>query len=148
MNEDKRCELLSGIQMIACTATRSVQISNGVKGRTDVTLCKICDRNVPVQPSEEVRYYNNGEYAQFCKELLLIVTKLIQHPDMHHSMRPRILLTTLIRRLCNHISDPAILDLFQSSVGQWCLRSLTSSVRELRIAARQVILVQRWKGPY
>ncbi len=42
------------------------------------------------------------------------------------------------RRLVLHSVDAEFLDLETSTAGQWCLQSLKSSVRELRVAAGSV----------
>lgn len=44
-----------------------------------------------------------------------------------------------IRRVIFHARDAEVLDLEKSALGQWCLQSLQSSVRELRIAAGRAI---------
>lgn len=44
-----------------------------------------------------------------------------------------------LRRLIVHADDQASLDLETSELGKWCLQSLQSSVRELRIAAGLVL---------
>lgn len=40
-----------------------------------------------------------------------------------------------LRRVIAHTDDPDLYNLETSELGQWCLKSLQSSVRELRIAA-------------
>lgn len=40
-----------------------------------------------------------------------------------------------LKRLIVHTDDPEVFDLETSLLGQWCLKSLQSSMRELRIAA-------------
>jgi serine/threonine-protein kinase ATR len=40
-----------------------------------------------------------------------------------------------LRRFALHFPNADLLDLEVSNLGQWCLKSLRSSVRELRIAA-------------
>lgn len=44
-----------------------------------------------------------------------------------------------IRRIILHARDAEVLDLEKSAIGRWCLQSLQSSVRELRIAAGRAI---------
>lgn len=46
-----------------------------------------------------------------------------------------------LRRLALHCDDPGFLNLETSSTGQWCIQSLNSSVRELRIAAGRTLMV-------
>lgn len=54
-----------------------------------------------------------------------------------------------LRRLVLHCADTAVLNLETSLLGQWCLQSLSSSVRELRIAAGRALatfIVERPSG--
>lgn len=55
------------------------------------------------------------------------------------SKRPRIAAMIAVRRLVLHCSDAELLDLETSKLGQWCLQSLNSSVRELRIASGRTL---------
>lgn len=40
-----------------------------------------------------------------------------------------------LRRFTVHFNDPEFFDLEKSPLGQWCLQSLRSSIRELRVAS-------------
>ena len=46
-----------------------------------------------------------------------------------------------LRRLIWHSDDPELWDLERSLLGQWCLQSLQSSLRELRIAAGRLLAI-------
>lgn len=45
-----------------------------------------------------------------------------------------------LRRLVLHCDDPGVLNLETSGLGQWCIQSLNSSVREVRIAAGRTLM--------
>lgn len=45
-----------------------------------------------------------------------------------------------LRRVILHCEDPTYLNLETSTLGQWCLQSLNSSIRELRIAAGRALV--------
>lgn len=68
--------------------------------------------------------------------ILPVFTKLIETPEFVDSKRPRVIAMLVLRKLMLHVEDAQYLDLETSRVGQWCLKALQSSVRELRIAAR------------
>ncbi|KAF2097301.1 hypothetical protein NA57DRAFT_41563 [Rhizodiscina lignyota] len=64
-----------------------------------------------------------------------ILAKLIEWPGLHRAKRLRVLAMLAAQRVINHLDDHAFLDLAMSPLGQWCLKSVHSSLRELRIAA-------------
>lgn len=69
-------------------------------------------------------------------EVTILFEKLVRLPALAESRRPRVAAMLALRRMVLHCQDrPDLLDLETSSLGQWCLQSLNSSVRELRIAA-------------
>ncbi|KAL9566383.1 hypothetical protein ACKAV7_009298 [Fusarium commune] len=68
-----------------------------------------------------------------------LFTKLIRLPALAESRRPRVAAMLAIRRVILHCEDTELLNLETSGLGQWCLQSLNSSVRELRIAAGRVL---------
>lgn len=68
-----------------------------------------------------------------------IFLNLTQFGPFIDSKRPRIAAMIALRRLALHCSDAELLDLEKSSLGQWCLQSLNSSVRELRIASGRTL---------
>ncbi|KAF4435407.1 putative UVSB PI-3 kinase [Fusarium austroafricanum] len=68
-----------------------------------------------------------------------LFTKLIRLPALAESRRPRVAAMMALRRVILHCEDTELLNLETSRLGQWCLQSLNSSVRELRIAAGRVL---------
>lgn len=64
-----------------------------------------------------------------------VLTKLIDWQGLQRLKRGRLLLMSAIQRFVNHAGDSDKLDISRSPLGQWCLRSLHSSQRELRITA-------------
>ncbi|POS80813.1 protein kinase rad3 [Diaporthe helianthi] len=59
--------------------------------------------------------------------------------EFRESRRPRIVAMIALRRIIVHSKSPEMLDLEKSAIGQWCLSTLQSSLRELRIAAGRAI---------
>ncbi|KAJ0123315.1 protein kinase rad3 [Diaporthe amygdali] len=68
-----------------------------------------------------------------------IFTELIQMSAFRESRRPRVVAMIALRRIVVHSKIPDMLDLEKSAIGQWCLSTLQSSLRELRIAAGRAI---------
>lgn len=69
-----------------------------------------------------------------------IIYGLVQAPFIQSSNQFRVLLMMIIGAYARHRKDDAFLTLTTSKPGQWCLKALGSSVRELRIAARQTLV--------
>jgi serine/threonine-protein kinase ATR len=74
-----------------------------------------------------------------CREInnqaLLIFGNLIKSSAFGIAKRPRVLAMLMLKKFAVHYENLEFLDLEMSPLGQWCLGSLKSSVRELRIAA-------------
>jgi serine/threonine-protein kinase ATR len=68
-----------------------------------------------------------------------VFAKVIRHPDFTQSNKARITAMISLWRILNHTIDPAVWDLEDSSLGQWCAQSLNSSVRELRLSAGEAL---------
>lgn len=69
------------------------------------------------------------------REAILTFSKLVKSSAFLDSRRPRILAMIALKKFAVHFNDPELVDLEISCLGQWCLQSLQSSIRELRIAA-------------
>ncbi|KAL1301669.1 hypothetical protein AAFC00_005888 [Neodothiora populina] len=75
-----------------------------------------------------------------CKEVASIFNELYESPELQKSGKERVLAMLAIRSFVMHTVDATYLDLNQSLFAQWCLRSLYSSSRELRIAAGRTLV--------
>jgi len=64
---------------------------------------------------------------------------LVRLPAFRESKRPRIIAMMALRRFAKHSVDPDFLDMEVSKPAFWCFQSLSSSIRELRIAAGYVV---------
>lgn len=63
------------------------------------------------------------------------ISDLLQLPELREAKRPRVLAMLAIRACVERTAKPETLELSKSPIGQFCLSSLHSSIRELRIAA-------------
>lgn len=68
-----------------------------------------------------------------------IFSTMIRQESFLASRRPRVAAMLGLKRIVLHCEDSTFLNLETSNPGQWCLQSLNSSVRELRIAAGRVL---------
>ena len=69
-------------------------------------------------------------------KLFMTVEKLLELITQKVKLRrPRIAAMLAVRRLLCHSTGIDQLDLSRSVLGQWCLQSLRSSLRDLRVAA-------------
>lgn len=137
LSEDARCALLSekSLGRVACAGSQCLVGANGSYDELNDLSCKICDHPLRIPDQHISAYWNVNHHGEDWKEIIASLAALIETSEVLKSTKPRILITLAIRRIFNHISDAEYLDLANSSLGQWCLRSLSSSLRELRIAA-------------
>lgn len=91
--------------------------------------CVVCDRRPRGNKRRTVVTTQAKSDAQS------IFTKLIHLDSFKESRRPRVVAMIAMRRIINHADITQLIDLETSALGQWCLQSLHSSVRELRIAS-------------
>jgi serine/threonine-protein kinase ATR len=68
-------------------------------------------------------------------EAIATFANLIDLPEFEESRKPRVQGMLALHHFATHFKEGAFLDLETSTLGQWCLKSLRSSMRELRIAA-------------
>lgn len=60
---------------------------------------------------------------------------LLQIESFPDSRKPRVAAMVALRRIAKHCNSSELIDMEHSFAAQWCLKSLHSSQRELRIAA-------------
>ena len=116
--QTKQCALLLMVGKSACFEERG-----------PAPYCATCD-----SPSQAglVPAQNGRSLAENLYNLMLELVRMSQeqkHPP------PRVAAMVSLKRLLIHTPCSSHLELKSSSLGQWCLQSLRSSVRELRLAA-------------
>lgn len=127
--------MISYLSLIPCAISgtlvlESAEDSNLLKG-----VCSMCEAT-----SDKGNVIALGdEAASLMNEAITVFEKLTQSPHFIELRRTRILAMFALRRFAHHVDTPTFLDLNTSLLGRWCVRSLTSSLRELRIAARYVL---------
>jgi serine/threonine-protein kinase ATR len=125
---DKQCIVIDLLSRLCCAAEGTLLYKR--RGSKNKTLsCDFCGLGVqtgqkPVAGGIAIK-----------KTVQELIADLIQTQAFLESRKPRIITMVILRRLVLHTNDTDFLDLERSIPGQWCLQSLQSSVRELRIAA-------------
>jgi serine/threonine-protein kinase ATR len=67
--------------------------------------------------------------------LLQTISQLVDSPELQKSKHVRVVSMGTVQACLEHTTESSLLDLGNSRLGQYCLRSLQSSLRELRLAA-------------
>jgi serine/threonine-protein kinase ATR len=65
----------------------------------------------------------------------MFLSALVEDSDFRRTRKQRVLAAHAIRRVINHLSDGDFLSLGSGALAPWLMRSLQSSIREVRIAS-------------
>ena len=136
LNETERCESIQQLANIPCAAHGSLMETKFRDGilRPKCFLCE--GLKLPDSfPLDEERC------QKISIEAIATFSNLIKSTAFLDSRRPRVLAMIALRRFTVHFTSPSFVDFEQSILGQWCLQSLKSSIRELRVAAGYVTSV-------
>ncbi|KAF2761422.1 hypothetical protein EJ05DRAFT_449694 [Pseudovirgaria hyperparasitica] len=136
-NIDDQHEFLRSFSLIPCAYSSSLFEIVGTS-RNLRRLCSVCDieKNHTSPESGPGKDYHEDhlvEQALYIYEITDLMPRALRPRD-------RVLLASSIRRHALHTHDTAFLDLFESKAGEWCLKALTSSHREVRISAGRAII--------
>ena len=137
LSEGEQSTLLFAFGKIACAGSsclKPVSIGNTQKNHWTELTCTVCDASSTSQRDEK-SYWNKRDHGEDWKDAIAAMLTITEMDNFQDASKPRILMALAIRRLFNHISDADYLNLEISSLGQWLLKSLSRSLRELRIAA-------------
>ncbi|KAI1496609.1 phosphatidyl inositol 3-kinase-like protein [Biscogniauxia marginata] len=131
--ESEKCLVIQLLGHVGCSADDMLVMASGG------------DDMFPTLDCPECRTVQGRVEASFCidsaakKSAMEIFTSLLQFPDFTESRRSRVTAMVALRRIARHCDDCEFLDMEVSAAAQWCLKSLQSSVRELRIAAGRTL---------
>ena len=117
--------------MIPCAAYGSLTVIRDKNENIISSRCFLCEK----LPPPRTMTLDDDMCQKTGSEAILILTTLIKSPTFHGSRRPRVLAMVAIKGFAIHFRDEDFFNLETSALGQWCLKSLQSSMRELRIAA-------------
>ncbi|AEO65689.1 uncharacterized protein THITE_119498 [Thermothielavioides terrestris NRRL 8126] len=135
MDEKHQCHLINLISRIPCAADDTLKRRRTEPSGPSAFHCPFCSEEKPSElpPSSRHDAAKALGIAIFCR--------LIKLPSFLESKRPRVFAMVALRRIARHSTDSEFWDLEKSGPGQWCLQSLQSSIRELRIAAGRALSV-------
>ncbi|KAI9757305.1 MAG: hypothetical protein M4579_003516 [Chaenotheca gracillima] len=129
----KQCEFLKCLGDIACAGANTLG-SSDISDTIGHDRCSVCFFD-GVFPYERKLW--QGEQKE---EVVSTIKLLLDIPVFRSSTSPRMWAMMTIRKVLLHSDDPEYVNLATSPLGQWCLQSLCSSVRELRIAAGKTLV--------
>lgn len=127
-----RCKSIEYLGHIPCASSGSLTVVRAQNGTILSSKCSMCENR-----QQEIHGAGPSNPTAN-REAILTFSKLIKSPAFLDSRRPRVLAMITLRKFAVHFQDDEFIDLEISSLGQWCLQSLQSSIRELRIAAGYV----------
>lgn len=114
---------------VPCASSGTLSVSYDLDGNISKGSCSICD----CQPSGSS---DSSSYdCSDSQEAIAAFTNIMQLAEFEQSRRPRVLAMVALRSFALHFDSSILLSLEKSLLGQWCLRSLRSSMRELRVTA-------------
>ncbi|KAJ9607992.1 serine/threonine-protein kinase M1 [Cladophialophora chaetospira] len=123
LSEDRQCAALELLGITAC------QLASSSLNRQ----CSNCDEANGLSDPILI------QLTQSCAELLKTLLVLVQGISRHS--RARIIAMASLRRVILHTDSDEDMKLGQTPAGDWCLQSLKSSSRDLRIVAARTLQV-------
>jgi serine/threonine-protein kinase ATR len=130
LGDPNQCQLLLLLGYVCCATDGTLIIQSTASEQTPQFYCAYCS----AEP--ETREVPKCIDSDAKSAVLDSFKALVDTSSFNELRRPRVEAMVVLRRLVRHSNDSAFLDLEFSSAGIWCMRSLHSSFRELRIAAR------------
>lgn len=128
LDDAARCTSLVYLGRIACASSAALEVVRNHGGKVITTKCLICDAQ-SFTPSTK------PQISSVNREVIAVLTNIVKSAGFLDSRKPRIVAMLALKKFAIHFDEPELLDLDISPLGQWCLQSLQSSMRELRISA-------------
>ncbi|KAH7045160.1 hypothetical protein B0J12DRAFT_669729 [Macrophomina phaseolina] len=135
LSENDQCKALTALMRLPCAAVGTLQADVLSDGEIISMNCTICDGGHDDETQSNHLFWNRQGTDDSWKIAVEVMEKIIDSLEVHRPKRPRVLAVASIRSLLIHINDGDSLSLQKSALPLWCLKSLKSSLRELRIAA-------------
>jgi len=135
MNEDDQCQLINLISWIPCAADETLTVGKTGECASLAFQCSFCSHAKPNATPSPAGYERTKALGA------VMFSQIIRLPRLLESRRVRVYAMIALRRMARHSTATEFWDLEKSGPGQWCLQSLQSSIRELRIAAGRTLPV-------
>jgi serine/threonine-protein kinase ATR len=134
LNDAERCEGIDVLSWLLCPGPQQHVSTATTLSQKDLTAsdCHRCFAS----PSGDLASVERASNAQ---TIVSTFRQLIATSKFADSKKSRITMMIALRRILQHSKDLEDIDLDRSTLGQWCLQSLQSTVRELRIAAGRAL---------
>lgn len=133
VESDKKCQVVELLGRAPCAADGTLIIGRAEPGAHPKMSCSFCSgqKGKGRLPPESTNKKAKAEaYAAFAR--------LVELPTFQQATRPRVMGMMALRRFALHSIEPEFLNIQTSPLASWSVRSLKSSIRELRIAAGYV----------
>jgi serine/threonine-protein kinase ATR len=101
--------------------------------------CTLCDALTDQSSSTQKAAFCHYEPPD-CHRVYEFLCLLVESSLVRNSRKLRILLVQSIRRFINHVIDEKYMSLSTDPLGRYCMKSLQSSTRELRLSASQAVM--------
>ncbi|KAF2135717.1 uncharacterized protein K452DRAFT_322886 [Aplosporella prunicola CBS 121167] len=135
LSHEAKSDAMRNFARLPCAAVGTLTASVLSNGELSAMCCSICDG----EPDEHRNssYWDEERFGETWKAAVETISKMVEVLEEQRSKECRVLAAMAIRNLVCHLRDSDTLDLEnkQSPLAMWCLKSLRSSFRELRIAA-------------
>lgn len=133
LDEANRCRAIEYLGLIPCASSGTLTVTYQ-NGFPRYSTCSQCEK-IETGPSQKPDNHHVSSDA------ILVLMNIVKSQIFQDSRKPRVLAMITLKKFTTHFRDPELIDLEVSPLAHWCLKSLRSSVRELRIAAGYVLIV-------
>ena len=137
LGEEDRNVVLNEMGRLPCVLSRSIDLS---RSGQELRICHICD----APGSTRARSTSSGQLADEVHhagvQLLGFLSQCVEFDQLKRSKPFRIAAANTIRRIVHHMNDAECSLLAWNGIGPWLMRSLQSSVRELRVASAKALV--------
>ncbi|EGO53602.1 phosphatidyl inositol 3-kinase [Neurospora tetrasperma FGSC 2508] len=135
----RQCRVIELISFVPCATDNTLGLEEGRLGSLAFSSASLECAHCSI--------FGYSAFTQACDDAVTkttaykILEKLVKSPGFRDSRRPRVYAMVRLQRMLRHTVLPKFRDLEQSILGQWCVQSLRSSIRELRIGAGRALAV-------
>lgn len=129
-SEPQRTQFLQVLGKLPCAVVGTLVRKPSGLITTDILFCEGCDSD-----QHELGNIPEGEIAGY-EDLWTILNSVL--PRLSRTPGPRIAAMVALRRILMHSPNLNHVHLSSSTPGEFCLHSLRSSIRELRVATGYV----------